>query len=119
MFPGVRIVAVSKRRRDFSEEFLKDARYYGDTEDMFDKEKMDGVIVSTSPDMHYPAVKMAAERGIDVFCEKPMAHTVSDCEKMIEVCDVNKVKLMVAFKHRFVKTFSYLKEKSAEFGNSL
>lgn len=68
----MRIVAVSKRRRDFSEEFLKDARYYGDTEDMFDKEKMDGVIVLTSPDMHYPAVKMAAKRGIDVFCEKPM-----------------------------------------------
>lgn len=118
-FPGVRVVAVSKRRRNFPEELLKDAAYYSDTEEMFDKEKMDGVVVATPPDAHYLPVKMAAEKGIDVFCEKPMAHTVSDCEKMIEVCNKNNVKLMVAFKHRFAKTFSFLQEKSREFGKPL
>ncbi|MDD2709289.1 MAG: Gfo/Idh/MocA family oxidoreductase [Verrucomicrobiae bacterium] len=114
--PGVKVVAVSKRRRDFTDAALGDARHYVSTEEMFNREKLDGVIVSTPPDAHLPAVEMAAGRGIHVFCEKPMAHRLADCDRMIKACAKNKVALMVAFKHRFAKSFFHLKENAARLG---
>ncbi|MCD6218927.1 Gfo/Idh/MocA family oxidoreductase [Candidatus Calescamantes bacterium] len=118
-FPDVKVVAVCKRRKDFSLELLQDAHYYPDMEEMFEKEKMDGVVIATPPETHYFPTKFAAERGIHIFCEKPMAHTLEDCDRMIEICQKNKVKLLIAFKHRFSKAFSYLKERSLEFGKPL
>ena len=117
--PGVKVAAVCKRRKDFPVEILKDAHYYADVEEMFEKEKMDGVVISTPPETHLLPARLAAERGIHIFCEKPMAASLEDCNMMIEVCEKNKVKLMVAFKHRFAKAFSYLKERSTKFGKPL
>ncbi len=112
--PNVKIVAVSDKRKDIPEEILQDARYYSDMEEMFKGNKMDGVAIFTPPTDHLKPTQLAAERGIHIFCEKPMAHNLKDCDKMIEVCQKNEVKLMVAFKHRFAKAFSFLKERSAE-----
>ena len=117
--PGVKIVAACKRRRDFPENILKDAGYYSDMKEMFDREKMDGVIIATPPETHLAPTELAAAHGIHVFCEKPMAHRLEDCDKMIAVCKKHKVKLMVAFKHRFAKAFSCLKEKSRDLGKPL
>ena len=36
--------------------------------------------------MHSKVAVEAAEAGKHILCEKPMALTVKDCEKMIEVC---------------------------------
>ena len=117
--PDVKVVAVCKRRKDFPEKLLQDAHYYAGMEEMFEKEKMDGVVISTPPETHFLPARLAAEKGIHIFCEKPMAANLEDCDRMIEVCEKNKVKLMVAFKHRFAKAFSYIKEKSDELGKPL
>ncbi len=116
---GVKVTAVCKRRKDFPEEILKDAHYYADMEEMFEEEKMDGVVISTPPTEHLKPTQLAAEKRIDIFCEKPMAGSLEDCDRMIEVCEKNKVKLMIAFKHRFSKAFSYLKGKPTELGKPL
>ena len=79
-------------------------------EEMFEKEKLDGVILGTPPKSHYPLTKMAAEKGIHVLAEKPMASTVDDCQKMINVCKDKKVTLMIGHKKRFVPVLVRLKE---------
>lgn len=117
--PEVKIVAFCKRRKDFPEDIQQDAHYYQDMRQMFEKEEMDGVVVSTPPTEHLLPTRLAAERGIDVFCEKPLAANLEDCDKMIEVCRKNEVKLMVAFKHRFAKAFSYLKDNRVRLGKPL
>ncbi len=79
-------------------------------EEMLDKVKPEGVIIATPPKSHFPLTKMAAERGIHVLVEKPMASTVEDCQKMIDVSRSNKITLMIGHKKRFVPVLVRLKE---------
>jgi len=83
---------------------------YTSTEEMLEKEKLDGVIIATPPKSHYPLTKLAAEKGVHVFVEKPMANYVENCQKMIDVCKANSVTLMVGHKKRFVTALVRLKE---------
>jgi predicted dehydrogenase len=52
---------------------------------------------------------MAAERGIHVLCEKPMASTVADCHEMIDVCCANGVVLQIGHKKRYIPPLLRLK----------
>jgi len=98
---------------------LKGENFYTDMEEMYRKEKLDAVVISTSPMVHLLHTKLAAERGIHVFCEKPMATSLEDCDEMIEVTKKNNVKLLIAFKHRFSKAFYHMKQNMSLFGKPL
>lgn len=117
---GVKVVSAWSRNPQREKEVeLKDANFYTDMEEMFDKEKMDAVVIATAPMVHLLPTRLAAERGIHVFCEKPMATSLKDCDEMIEVTKKNNVKLMIAFKHRFSKAFRYIKQNLPAFGKPL
>lgn len=114
---GVKVTSLWSRNPKRAKEIeLKDASFYTDMEEMFKKENLDGVVIATIPPAHLLPTKLAAERGIHVFCEKPMAATLEDCDEMIEICKKNKVKLMIAFKHRFTKAFNYVKQNGPVLG---
>jgi len=64
-------------------------------------EKPDGVIICSENANHAPLTQMAAEAGVHVLSEKPLATTLEDAQAMLEVCERNGVKLMTAFPMRF------------------
>jgi glucose-fructose oxidoreductase len=59
---------------------------------------IDVVYVVLPPSMHREYVVRAAKAGKHVFCEKPMAPTVADCEAMIKACKDNNVKLSIGYR---------------------
>lgn len=59
---------------------------------------IDIVYVVLPPSMHREYVVRAAKAGKHVFCEKPMAPSVADCEAMIKACNDNKVKLAIGYR---------------------
>lgn len=59
---------------------------------------IDVVYVVLPPSMHREYVVRAAKAGKHVFCEKPMAPSVADCEAMIKACKDNKVKLAIGYR---------------------
>ena len=83
---------------------------YTSAEEMLEKEELGGVILGTPPKSHYPLTRMAAEKGVHVLAEKPMASSVDDCQRMIDVCRDRGVTLMVGHKKRFVPALVRLKE---------
>ena len=61
------------------------AKTYADYRLMFDKEKnLDAVVVSTPDHTHAIPVMSALRRGLDVYCEKPLAHSVYEVRQMRE-----------------------------------
>ena len=47
--------------------------FYTDYKEMIQKEKPDCVHICLPHYLHYPVAKEAAEMGVNVFCEKPVA----------------------------------------------
>ena len=65
-----------------AERFPK-ASTYADFRQMFDKEKsLDAVVVSTPDHTHAIPVMWALRRDLDVYCEKPLAHSVHEVREM-------------------------------------
>ncbi|HEU4693781.1 MAG TPA: Gfo/Idh/MocA family oxidoreductase, partial [Vicinamibacterales bacterium] len=64
-------------------------------------EQVDAVYIALPNSMHAEYTSRAANAGVHVLCEKPLAVTADECEQMIEACRENKVKLMVAYRLHF------------------
>jgi len=64
-----------------------DAKVYRDFRKMLDKEEknIDAVVIGTPDHIHAPAAIRAMRMGKHVYCEKPMAHTVYEARRMMEV----------------------------------
>jgi glucose-fructose oxidoreductase len=74
---------------------------YDDADELFESGEVDAVYIALPNSMHREYTERAARAGLHVLCEKPMAVTSADCEKMIEVTRQNGVKLMVAYRLHF------------------
>lgn len=62
-----------------------DARRYRDFRVMLDREKsLDAVVVSTPDHTHAAAAIAAMRRGLHVYCEKPLAHSIHEVRRMRE-----------------------------------
>jgi predicted dehydrogenase len=59
------------------------AKTYVDFRQMLDAEKnLDAIVVSTPDHTHAVATMAALKRGLDVYCEKPLAHSVYEVRQM-------------------------------------
>jgi len=68
---------------------------------MLEDPELDVLYIATPNSLHAQQTIEAAEAGKHVLCEKPMALTEADCERMIETCNKNKVKLAINFQNRY------------------
>lgn len=74
---------------------------YDDYEDFLDEGLVDAVYIAVPNHLHREYTVKAAEAGVHVLCEKPMAVTAEECREMIEACERNDVKLMIAYRLHF------------------
>jgi predicted dehydrogenase len=63
--------------------------------------EVDAVFIALPNHMHCEYTVRAAERGVHVLCEKPMAVTSNECREMIAACRRRDVKLMIAYRLHF------------------
>src|SRR5258708_6652742 len=54
------------------------AKTYNDFRKLLDKKNIDAVVISTADHTHAVATVAALKSGRHVFCEKPLAHNVSE-----------------------------------------
>jgi predicted dehydrogenase len=88
----------SERGKHFAQEF--NAPYFESYEALL-ATKPDGVIICSENARHAPLVHLAAEAGVNILCEKPLATKREDALSMIAACEKAGVKLMTAFPMRF------------------
>lgn len=61
---------------------------YAEYHEMLDDANLDAVSVCVHNNLHAPITVAAAEAGCHVFCEKPLAATCAEAERMVEAIDV-------------------------------
>jgi predicted dehydrogenase len=88
------------KRREIAKEYsLENSWSYEEYEQCL--EQVDAVYIALPNSLHAEYTIRAAKAGVHVLCEKPMAVTVTECERMIEACRANLVKLMIAYRLHF------------------
>jgi len=76
-------------------------RYVEALDSVWDGDKIDAAYIGTSPDQHLTVVQELAPRGIHVLCDKPLATTLQDADRIIDLTRKHGVKLMVPFNPRY------------------
>ncbi len=90
---------------------LRITKTYTDYKKMVDHEDLDIVEILTPHHLHSPMTEYCAKANVPgISVQKPMAHTITDCEKMIDVCKDNNVVLKLYENFRFYPPYLKAKE---------
>ncbi len=69
---------------DRAGQVAKKYNYYGD---VLDRSDIDAVFIATPDHWHAPIALEAMRKGKDVYCEKPMTHTIPEAREMAETAE--------------------------------
>lgn len=103
--PQAELVALSAR----SEEKLRAAgeRFgvsglYTDYQQLLARDDLDAVCISSTHSMHYEMAKAALQRGLHVFCEKPLGMNSRQTAELRDLARETGRKTMISFTNRWV-----------------
>lgn len=86
-----------------------DVSTYNDYDTMLDNASMDAVVVATPSSAHMGMVQAALERGLHVFCEKPLTLHPGDTDRLADLARGQGLVTQVGYHNRYVATFREVK----------
>ncbi len=91
---------------------------YRDLDQMLEKAKLDAISLTLPTYLHADCSENSLLRGVNVLCEKPMALTVADCDRMIAAAKRSGKTLQIGHCVRFWPEYAKAKEivDSGEYG---
>ena len=107
------LIAVMRRDPAKAEDFAKRhgaKRYYNDANQLLADDEVNAVYIATPPYLHCEQTIQAAETGKHVLCEKPMAMSVEECQRMVDACKHAGVTLMIAYYRNFYPNIVKMKD---------
>ena len=115
--PEVEIVALSDRVEAKAAPIMARygvPRYYADWHEMIDRERPDFIDVITPPDTHDAMCRYAAERGVHIICQKPLAPSYAVGRGIVECARAAGVRFMVHENFRWQPWYRAIKRIQAE-----
>ena len=95
---------------DMSQVNIDNCAFYDNYRELIVKEEPDFIIITLPTYLHAEVSIFALERGVSVFCEKPMALTIDECQKMIDTAEKHNAKLAIGHCQRFETVFEMVKD---------
>jgi predicted dehydrogenase len=80
---------------------VKRLHSYEEASELFASGDIDAVYIALPNALHCAWTVRAASAGLHVLCEKPLATSTRECQRMIEACEKNDVQLMTAYRLHF------------------
>lgn len=90
--------------------YLPGTKMFEDYKDLLNSGLVDAVIVCTPSVMHYEVCKVAVEKGISVFCEKPFTTSPEQARKLADLFEQKGLVNQVGYVYRFDVVFNKVKE---------
>ena len=100
---GVKVVGVADVDAGRGQKLAESAaaQYYSTVAALVANPEVQAVSICLPHALHAEATLTAAAAGKHVLCEKPIATSLEDADRMIRACKAAGVKLMIGFTHRF------------------
>jgi len=112
--PQTQVVAVCELKPELLDQFVDrwggvwpEVHRYSDFREMLAKERLDILTVATSDHRHADIVVAAAEAGVrGIFCEKPLATSLSDADRMIAAVEKYGAKMVIDHMRRWYPLYN-------------
>ncbi len=111
--PGAKCVALYNRTRAKAEKLASEfgvPAVYDDAEQLLRLEQLDFVDIITDVDTHSRFVHLAAAHRTPMICQKPMAPSVVEAERMVSFCEAEDVPFSVHENWRWQRPIRELKK---------
>lgn len=102
--PMAEVVAVASRDESKAQSYANELgipKAYGSYEALLADPEIDAIYNPLPNHLHKVWTILAAEAGIHILCEKPLALNIDECQQMIAAAKANGVQLMEAFMYRY------------------
>lgn len=110
--PEVAVTAMCNRALDRARPIMETyeiGKHYTDWKEMIENERPDFVDIITPPDSHLEMCKFAADRGIHIICQKPLAPTFEEAQEIVDYVLKKNVRFMVHENFRFQPWYREIK----------
>jgi len=107
------LIAVSRADYSKADAFAREfgaRQWHADWRDLVKNPEIDAVYIATPVNLHAEQTTAAAAQGKHILCEKPMAMSLIECERMITACQSASVKLGIAYYRRFYPVINRIKQ---------
>jgi predicted dehydrogenase len=84
-------------------------RTYSDYAAMLNEARLDAVLIATPSRFHADMVRAALDRGLHVFCEKPLCLSAKEAEELASLAGQKGLVNQVGYHYRFVGAFQEVK----------
>lgn len=109
------ICSVNDEELDFARYKLEVPYTFSNHKQLLELNELDAVMIISSTTEHARHMIDVIQAGFHVFCEKPLALSVEDCQKVIKVAESKPSQIsVVGFNRRFDKSYAYAKKKIEE-----
>ncbi len=109
------ICSVNDDELDFAKYKLEVPYTFSNHKQLLELNELDAVMIISSTTEHARHMIDVIQAGYHVFCEKPLALSVEDCQKVIRVAESKPSQIsVVGFNRRFDKSYAYAKKKIEE-----
>ncbi len=86
------------------------SKVYFDIQNLIAKEKLDGVLICTPNNLHYPMALATLDADINTLVEKPIALSEEQVKKMVEKATEKNIHIVCGMHNRFRKDAIILKD---------
>src|SRR2546430_6684388 len=113
-FPQVDFIGIAERRPDraalvagkISADFVT-----SDYQQLLARPEITAVVISTDEHLHVEPILAAAERGVAMMIEKPLATDLADSARVLKAIEARRVDAVVGYTQRFRQRWLTAKEK--------
>ncbi len=101
------------RRAQARQKYAAEAREFADSQELLQRNDIDAVVIGTPDHWHVPLTIQAVRSGKDVYCEKPVTHSIEEGEPLIAAVRESKRVVQTGTQQRSWEHFIQAKDAIA------
>ncbi len=92
---------------------------FKDYKKLLEMDELQAVIIATPPHWHALQFIAAVERGLDIYCEKPLAYDIREGQAMVKAAEQGEQMIQIGFQRRQAKALQSAREfiRAGNIGN--